>query len=60
MGEHQLICAGGGTTSSGGCGAQAGDSGPGSAAPKPQGHTGPHRCESGGHGPVSTRRKIKS
>lgn len=54
MEEHQLSGAAGGTTSSGGCGAQAGDSGPGSAAPKPLGHIGPRRRESGGHEPVST------
>lgn len=53
MEEHQPSDAGGETTSSGGCGAQAEDSGPGSAAPKPQGHTGPHCCESGGHESVS-------
>lgn len=55
MVEHQLSGAAGGTTSSGGCGAQARDSGPGSAAPKSQGHIGPHRCESCGHAPESTR-----
>lgn len=54
MEEHRLSDAGGGTTSSGGCGAQAEDSEPGSAAPKPQGHIGPHRSESGGHEPVNT------
>ena len=54
MEEPQRSGAGGGATSSGGFGARAGDSGPGYAAPKPQGHIGPRRCESGGHVPVST------
>lgn len=49
--EYQRICVGAGTTSSGECGAQAGDSEPGSAVPESLGHTELHHHESDDHEP---------
>lgn len=56
MEEHRGSGAGGETTSSGGCGAQAADSEPGSAAPKPQRQTGHHHYELTGHEPDGKNR----